>query len=87
MKLSDMVDDHEKITSLCEWILCRGATVEKTKRDILAHITKIDAKLDMAFDCARLRRKVGKTPGQVYLDNEVFGEDIIITSISEVSSQ
>lgn len=84
MKLSDMVDDYEKITFLCEWILCKGASVEKTKRDILAHITKIDPKYDISYDCARLRRKTGKTPAQIYVDNEIFGEEIVIGSISEV---
>lgn len=84
MKLSDMVDDHEKITFLTDWILCNGASVENIKREILARITKIDPKYDIAFDCIRLRRKSGKTPGQVYLDTEVFGEDILTGSISEV---
>lgn len=82
-----MVDDYEKITFLCEWILCKGATVNKTKRDILAHITKIDPKYDIALDCARLRRKNNKSPGQIYMNNEIFGEDISLSSITEVSME
>lgn len=85
MRLSDMVDDYEKIILLCEWILCKGATVEKTKRDILAHIAKIDPKYDVAFDKCRLRRKVGKSPAQIYMNEEVIGEDFSLTVITEVN--
>lgn len=85
MKLSEITETNENLTFLCDWILCNGATVGNTKREILAQIATNDPPLAIPYERCRLRKKYGAIPAKIYLDNEVFGDDIILLSHSEVS--
>lgn len=85
MKLSDTSDNTEPLSFLCDWILCSGATVEKTKREILAQIASNEQQIEIPYNRCRLRRKCGSAPNKIFFDNQVFGDDIILLSNYEVS--
>lgn len=79
LSLVDTVDEIEKITFLCDWILCQGANVGKTKREILAQIVNINPKYNIPYDRCRLRyKKHGRWPGKIYHDDQKFGDDIML---------
>lgn len=86
INLREINDETEKIPYLCDWIICNGATVEQTKRDILAHISKIDPKYDILPENCKIRRKTIKNPGQPLTDEQIFGDEISVISSSEVNS-
>lgn len=78
MKLGATIEENEKIPILCDWILCSDANVGKTKREILAHIASIDPKYDIPYERCRLRKKNGNCPAKIYLDDQKFGEDVVL---------
>lgn len=39
---------------------------------------------NFVFSSIRLRKKIGKRPGAILLDNEVFGVDLFVNSMSEL---
>lgn len=80
MKLADTIESNESTTFLCDWILCAGATVEKTKRELLAQIATNEQPFEIPFKRCRIRRKCGNAPGKIFLDNQVFGDDIVLLS-------
>lgn len=84
LKLSDVSETNEALTFLCDWILCNGVTVEKTKREILAQIANSDPQYDIPIERCRLRKKSANAPGKIYLDEHVFGDDIALLSNYEV---
>lgn len=72
--------DLEKLPFVCEYILRESAEVGQTKREILAHIRGLDSKYDkLTFEKTRLRKKSWKSPAQIFMDDQKFGDDIIIT--------
>lgn len=85
MKLADVSETAETSTFLCDWILCSGASVVKTKREILAQISSNDALYDIPIERCRLRKKSANSPGKIYLDDQVFGDDVILLTNHEVS--
>lgn len=85
MKLSEINDSSEPLTFLCDWILCSGATVEKTKRELLAQIASNEQRIEIPYNRCRLRRKCGSAPGKIFFDNQVFGDDIVLISNYEVN--
>lgn len=85
MKLAETIEDNEKIPFLCDWILCNGASVGKTKREILAHIASIDPKYDIPYERCRLRKKNGNCPSKIYLDDQKFGDDVVLLQNLQVS--
>lgn len=87
MKLSEITEDSDKIVYLCDWILCSGASVGKTRREILAHIATIDPKYNIPLERCRLRKKSGRSPVKIYYDDQKFGDDIILLSNCEVSER
>lgn len=84
MNLRDVNDENDKFVCLCDWIFCNGATVEKTKHEIIAHITKLDPKYAILPENCKIRRKTSKNPGQPLSDEQIFGDDVSVTSSSEV---
>lgn len=86
MKLAETVDENEKMPFLCDWILCNGASVGKTKREILAHIAGIDPKYDIPYERCRLRKKNGNCPSKIYLDDQKFGDDVVLLQNLQVNS-
>jgi ubiquitin carboxyl-terminal hydrolase 47 len=72
--------DIEKLPFICDYILRESAEVGQTKREILAHIRGLDAKYEkLSFENTRLRKKSWKSPAQIFMDDQKFGDDIIIT--------
>lgn len=64
--------------------MCNGASVGNTKREILAQIAANDPQYEIPYERCRLRKKYGSIPAKIYLDDQVFGDDIILLSHSEV---
>lgn len=84
MKLSEINESSELQTFLCDWILCNGASVGKTKREILAQIASNDPQYEIPYERCRLRKKSTYGPNKIYLDDQIFGDDIILLSNYEV---
>lgn len=82
MKLLKDLDQNEPLTFVCDWILCNGASVSKTKREILAQIANDPRYQSIQLDYCRLRKKSGLAPGKIFYDDQIFGDDIIL--INEV---
>lgn len=82
MKLLKDLDQNEPLTFACDWILCNGASVSKTKREILAQIANDPRYQSIKLDYCRLRKKSGLAPGKIFYDDQIFGDDIIL--ITEV---
>ncbi|XP_031619612.1 ubiquitin carboxyl-terminal hydrolase 47 isoform X2 [Contarinia nasturtii] len=87
MKLSEINDTSETLTFLCDWILCNGASVGKTKREILAQIASNDPQYEIPYERCRLRKKSANAPGKIFLDDQVFGDDVILLSNYEIIVQ
>lgn len=85
LKLSENIDEMEKMPFLCDWILCNGASIGKTKREILAHISTIEPKYEIAYERCRLRKLNLRSPGKVYVDDQRFSEYDGLTSDMQVS--
>lgn len=85
MKLYEINDtSSEPFTFLCDWILCNGASVGKTKREILAQIASTDPQYNIPYERCRLRKKSVNAPTKIFLDDQVFGDDVILLSNYEV---
>lgn len=85
MKLAETIEENEKMPFLCDWILCNGANVGKTKREILAHIASIDSKYDIPLERCRLRKKNGNCPSKIYLDDQKFGDEVVLLQNLQVN--
>ena len=73
------VTDLEKLPFVCDYILRDSAEVGQTKREIIAHIRSLDEKYaNLTFERTRLRKKSWKSPAQIYIDDQKFGDDYII---------
>lgn len=73
------ISDLEKLPFVCDYILRDSAEVGQTKREIIAHIRGLDEKYaGMTYDRTRLRKKSWKSPAQIYMDDQKFGDDYII---------
>lgn len=83
LKVSEM-DDIEKLPFVCDYILRESSEVGQTKREIIAHIRGLDEKYaNLTFENTRLRKKSWKSPAQIYMDDQKFGDDYIIkTSVN-----
>ncbi|CAO1302522.1 unnamed protein product [Diamesa serratosioi] len=78
------VTDIEKLPFVCDYILRNGAEVGQTKREILAHIGSVDEKYSkLTYERSRLRKKNWKSPTQIFIDDQKFGDDIIISSTTQ----
>lgn len=84
MKLAETTEENEKMPFLCDWILCKGANVGKTKREILAQIASIDSKYDIPYERCRLRKKNGRCPSTIFYDHQKFGDDVILLTNFQV---
>jgi ubiquitin carboxyl-terminal hydrolase 47 len=71
--------DLEKLPFVCDYILRESAEVGQTKREIIAHIRGLDNKYaHLTYERTRLRKKSWKSPAQIYMDDQKFGDDYII---------
>jgi hypothetical protein len=71
---------------LFEHILTRGQSVGQAKKEILFKAKK-QHMLDIPFNKCRLREKCLKKPRKVYLDDQLFLDDILVLSSYEVYLQ
>lgn len=82
-----MSDDAEKLPLLCTWIVRNGQLIGNIKRDILAHVSAGDNKYStLTYERCRLRKKYWKSISKVYTDDNKIGDDVQLTSTSDVSS-
>lgn len=90
MKLSEVNETSETSESLpflCDWILCSGASVGKTKRELLAQVASNSPQYDIPIECCRLRKRSAGAPTKVFLDDQIFGDDVTLFSNNEVSGK
>lgn len=78
LNLTEMTDIQE-LPFVCDYILQDSAEVGQTKREIIAHMRGLDEKYaNITFERTRLRKKSWKSPAQIYMDDQKFGDDYII---------
>lgn len=71
--------DLEKLPFVCDYILRDSAEVGQTKREMIAHMRGLDNKYaHLSYERTRLRKKSWKSPAQIYIDDQKFGDDYII---------
>ncbi|XP_053690327.1 ubiquitin carboxyl-terminal hydrolase 47 [Sabethes cyaneus] len=86
--VNDLTDDCERLPFLCNWFVRNGEIIGQVKRDILAHLASIDNKYStLTFDRCRLRKKSWKTISKVYTDDQKIGDDVTLTSTSDMALQ
>ncbi|XP_054709133.1 ubiquitin carboxyl-terminal hydrolase 47-like [Uloborus diversus] len=69
------VNDPEPFKYLIDWVLIKGMTILKAKKEILPEI-KERCDLDVPLNRCRLRKKNWKYPGTIYLDSQRIEKDI-----------
>lgn len=81
MRLADCIaPDFKTLQPVCDYILCAGADVGSTKREIIAQLASTDPKYSsLAFDSCRLRMKSCRSPMDVYTDEQKFGDNVQIS--------
>ncbi|XP_053398003.1 ubiquitin carboxyl-terminal hydrolase 47-like isoform X2 [Mercenaria mercenaria] len=72
-----LVNETEPSKFLLDTIFARGMTVLDSKKMILPEI-KLEHNLDVPLDRCRLRKKTWKNPGTIYVDKQVYEEEIPI---------
>lgn len=75
--------EKEPFKYLCDWIVSDGMTV-KCCRELLQPEICERCGIDVPLENLRLRRKNWKNPGRVYVDNQVFEENIKVYASFEV---
>ncbi|XP_035663404.1 ubiquitin carboxyl-terminal hydrolase 47-like isoform X1 [Branchiostoma floridae] len=81
-----MVNDPEPCKFLLDWVVAKGMTVLQSKEDILPQL-RDQCGLDIPLDRCRLRKKTWKNPGTIFLDWQVYEDDIPVFSNWEVFLQ
>lgn len=71
---------------LFEHIIAKGQTVREVKTDILLQAEK-QHMLDIPYSKCRLRERSWKKPKKIYLDDQSFDKDIIVTPNIEMFLQ
>ncbi|XP_071942590.1 ubiquitin carboxyl-terminal hydrolase 47-like [Antedon mediterranea] len=72
-------NEAEPCKFLFDWILAKGQTVRSSKIEIQVEL-KRSSDLDIPLNRLRLRKKSWKNPAAVYVDTQVYDEDIPIFS-------
>lgn len=79
-KIYHLKPDCKEITNyLFDHIIARGQTVAAVKKEILLQAKK-QFMLDIPFNKCRLREKNWKRPKVIYLNDQVFGDDIAFSN-------
>ncbi|XP_071112786.1 ubiquitin carboxyl-terminal hydrolase 47-like [Haliotis cracherodii] len=71
------VNETEPCKFLVETILAKGMTVLESKKLILPEI-KEQCEMEIPLDRCRLRKKTWKNPGTVYIDSQIYEDEIAI---------
>lgn len=79
-------DNTERFKLLFEWIIAKGQTVGSVKKEILLAAKK-QHMLDIPYSKCRLRKKNWKNPAKVYLDDQKFVDDLMISHNLEIFLQ
>lgn len=80
------INDPEPSKFLIDTIFAKGMTVLESKKLIIPEI-KEQCGLDIPIDRCRLRKKTWKNPGSIYLDSQVYEDDVPIFANWEVFLQ
>ncbi|KAL4232665.1 Ubiquitin carboxyl-terminal hydrolase 47 [Mactra antiquata] len=72
-----LVNEVEPSKFLIDTIFARGMTVLDSKRMILPEI-KLEHNLDIPIERCRLRKKTWKNPGTIYVDSQIYEDEIPI---------
>lgn len=75
--------EKEPFKYLCDWIVSDGMTVKQCKELLQPEICE-RCGIDVPLENLRLRRKNWKNPGRVYVDTQVFEENIQVYASFEV---
>ncbi|XP_029642939.1 ubiquitin carboxyl-terminal hydrolase 47 isoform X1 [Octopus sinensis] len=78
-----LVDEPEPCKFLIETIFAKRMSVLESKKQILAEL-KEQCNLDIPLSRCRLRKKSWKNPGAVYLDNQLYDDDISLYTHWEI---
>ena len=70
-------------TYLCDFMIVHGLDVLNHKI-LLSGDLKDECGMEIPAEKIRLRRKVSKRPNTIYLDEEVFGVDIFVNTLTEL---
>lgn len=72
-----LVNESEPSKFLLDTIFARGMTVLDSKKLILPEILE-EHNIDISLERCRLRKKTWKNPGTIYMDNQVYEDEIPI---------
>ncbi|GAB1599175.1 ubiquitin carboxyl-terminal hydrolase 47-like isoform X1 [Argonauta hians] len=78
-----LVDEPEPCKFLIETIFTKRMSVLESKKQILAEL-KEQCNLEILLSRCRLRKKSWKNPGAVYLDNQLYDDDISLYTHWEI---
>ncbi|XP_039286444.1 ubiquitin carboxyl-terminal hydrolase 47 isoform X2 [Nilaparvata lugens] len=83
-----VLDSSQPFKFLCDWVIVKGQTVGKTKQDILNELSR-NKKFNMKipYNKCRLRKKNWRNPTKACLDEQVWEEDVMLTSNPELLIQ
>ncbi|XP_078000160.1 ubiquitin carboxyl-terminal hydrolase 47-like [Glandiceps talaboti] len=70
-----LVNNPEPCKFLFEWIFARGMTVLASKEQIVEELRK-SYDMDVPIDRCRFRKKTWKNPGTIFLDDQIYEDDI-----------
>ncbi|GFY64316.1 ubiquitin carboxyl-terminal hydrolase 47 [Trichonephila inaurata madagascariensis] len=73
------VNESEPFKFLIDWVIVKGMTVLKLKKEILPQIKETTG-LDIPLNRCRLRKKSWKNPGCIYFDHQRFEKDIPVNA-------
>ncbi|CAF0833958.1 unnamed protein product [Brachionus calyciflorus] len=75
--------NNGSFTYLCDFMLYNGLNIQHHK-ELLREDLRDVCDLDVSVDTMRLRKKIGKRPGNILLNHEIIGSDIFINSSSDL---
>ncbi|RZF32369.1 hypothetical protein LSTR_LSTR001833 [Laodelphax striatellus] len=81
-----ILDSSQPFKFLCDWVIVKGQTVGKTKQDILNELSK-KFNMKIPYNKCRLRKKNWRNPTKACLDDQIWEEDIMLTTNPELLVQ
>ncbi|XP_046669066.1 ubiquitin carboxyl-terminal hydrolase 47-like isoform X1 [Homalodisca vitripennis] len=80
-----VLNSTQPIKYLCEWIIAKGITVGQTKKEIINDLNK--KHMNLEYNRCRMRKKNWKNVGRIYLDSQVWVDDVMVYSNGDVFLQ
>ncbi|XP_077867523.1 ubiquitin carboxyl-terminal hydrolase 47-like [Saccoglossus kowalevskii] len=78
-----LVNDPEPCKLLFEWIFAKGMTVLESKQQIIEEMNRM-YDTDTPVERCRMRKKTWKNPGTIFLNDQIYEDDIPIYSNWEI---